>query len=73
MITLRLLNDTVLTSLIRGVAMGMVAHFIGVCVSANLSDCSICWVSAGGGGSAMVWLPISLLSGAEGSPSPQWW
>ena len=29
MITLRLLNDTVLTSLIRGIAMGLVAHFIG--------------------------------------------
>ena len=28
MITLRLLNDTVLTSLIRGISMGLVAHFV---------------------------------------------
>ena len=60
MITLRLLNDTVLTSLIRGVAMGMVAHFIG-----GFVFLPIFLIAAFVGlvpvvGSAMVWLPISL-------------
>ena len=68
MITLRLLNDTVLTSLIRGVAMGMVAHFIG-----GFVFLPIFLIAAFVGlvpvvGSAMVWLPISSIIWSRGEP-----
>ena len=58
-ITLRLLNDTVLTSLIRGVALALVAHFIG-----GFFFLPVFFLGAFIGlvpvvGSAMVWLPLS--------------
>ena len=68
MITLRLLNDTVLTSLIRGVAMGMVSHFV-----AGFVFLPIFLIGAFVGlvpvvGSAMVWLPISSIIWSRGEP-----
>ena len=44
-ITFRLLNDTVLTSLIRGVALAMVAHFIGGFFFSQFFSWSFCWSS----------------------------
>ena len=70
MITLRLLNDTVLTSLIRGVAMGMVAHFVG-----GFAFLPIFLIGAFVGlvpvvGSAMIWLPISSIIWSRGDVIP---
>ena len=67
-ITLRLLNDTVLTSLIRGVALALVAHFIG-----GFFFLPVFFLGAFIGlvpvvGSAMVWLPLSSLVWTRGEP-----
>lgn len=67
-ITLRLLNDTVLTSLIRGVALALVAHFIG-----GFFFLPVFFLGAFIGlvpvvGSAMVWLPLSSLVWTRGDP-----
>ena len=69
MITLRLISDTILTSIIRGVAMGMVAHFIG-----GFFFLPIFLIGAFVGlvpvvGSAMVWLPISSIIWTRGEPT----
>lgn len=68
MITLRLLNDTVLTSLIRGIAMGMVAHFVGgfVFLPIFLIGAFVGLVPVVG--SAMVWLPVSSIIWTRGEP-----
>ena len=68
MITLRLLNDTVLTALIRGVAMGLVAHLIGgfVFLPIFLIGSFVGLVPVVG--SAMVWLPISSIIWGRGEP-----
>jgi predicted PurR-regulated permease PerM len=68
-ITLRLLNDTVLTSLIRGVALALVAHFIG-----GFFFLPVFFLGAFIGlvpvvGSAMVWLPLSSLVWTRGDPA----
>jgi predicted PurR-regulated permease PerM len=67
-ITLRLLNDTVLTSLVRGVALALVAHFIG-----GFFFLPVFFLGAFIGlvpvvGSAMVWLPLSSLVWSRGEP-----
>jgi len=67
-ITLRLLNDTVLTSLIRGVALALIAHFIG-----GFFFLPVFFLGAFIGlvpvvGSAMVWLPLSSLVWSRGEP-----
>ena len=67
-ITFRLLNDTVLTSLIRGVTLAMVAHFIG-----GFFFLPVFFLGAFVGlvpvvGSAMVWLPLSSLVWTRGEP-----
>ena len=67
-ITFSLLNDTVLTSLIRGVALAMVAHFIG-----GFFFLPVFFLGAFVGlvpvvGSAMVWLPLSSLVWTRGEP-----
>lgn len=66
MITLRLLNDTILTSLIRGVALGGVAHFVG-----GFAFLPIFLIGSFVGlvpvvGSAMVWLPVSSIIWSRG-------
>ena len=68
MITLRLLNDTVLTSLIRGIAMGLVAHFVAgfVFLPIFLIGSFVGLVPVVG--SAMVWLPISSVIWGRGEP-----
>ena len=68
MITLRLLNDTVLTSLIRGISMGLVAHFVGgfVFLPIFLIGSFVGLVPVVG--SAMVWLPISSIIWGRGEP-----
>ena len=68
MITLRLLNDTVLTSLIRGISMGMVAHFVGgfVFLPIFLIGAFVGLVPVVG--SAMVWLPVSSIIWTRGEP-----
>lgn len=68
MITLRLLNDTVLTSLIRGISMGTVAHFVGgfVFLPIFLIGSFVGLVPVVG--SAMVWLPISSIIWGRGEP-----
>ena len=67
-ITLRLLNDTVLTSLVRGVALALVAHLIG-----GFFFLPVFFLGAFIGlvpvvGSAMVWLPLSSLVWTKGEP-----
>ena len=67
-ITLRLLNDTVLTSLVRGVALALVAHLIG-----GFFFIPVFFLGAFIGlvpvvGSAMVWLPLSSLVWTKGEP-----
>ncbi len=67
-ITLRLLNDTVLTSLIRGLALAMVAYFVG-----GFFFLPVFFLGAFVGlvpvvGSAMVWLPLSSLVWTRGEP-----
>lgn len=68
MITLRLLNDTVLTALIRGIGMGIVAHFVGgfVFLPIFLIGSFVGLVPVVG--SAMVWLPISSIIWGRGEP-----
>tara|TARA_B100001027_G_scaffold43915_1_gene28369 strand:+ start:2884 stop:4050 length:1167 start_codon:yes stop_codon:yes gene_type:complete len=67
-ITFRLLNDTVLTSLIRGVALALVAHFVGgfFFLPVFLLGAFIGLVPVVG--SAMVWLPLSSLVWGQGKP-----
>lgn len=69
MITLRLLNDTVLTSLIRGISMGLVAHFVAgfVFLPVFLIGSFVGLVPVVG--SAMVWLPISSIIWGRGEPA----
>ena len=67
-ITLRLLSDTVLTSLFRGVALALVAHFVG-----GIFFLPVFFLGAFIGlvpvvGSAMVWLPLSSLVWSRGEP-----
>ena len=67
-IPLRLLNDTVLTSLVRGVALALVAHLIG-----GFFFLPVFFLGAFIGlvpvvGSAMVWLPLSSLVWTKGEP-----
>jgi predicted PurR-regulated permease PerM len=68
MITLRLLNDTVLTSLIRGIAMGIIANFVGgfLFLPVFLIGSFVGLVPVVG--SAMVWLPISSIIWGRGEP-----
>jgi len=68
MITLRLLNDTVLTALSRGIAMGMVAHFIGGFVFLPIFIIGSFVGLVPVVGSAMVWLPISSIIWGRGEP-----
>jgi len=69
MITLRLLNDTVLTSLIRGIAMGMVAHFVGGFVFLPIFIIGSFVGLVPVVGSAMVWLPVSSIIWGRGEPT----
>ena len=67
-ITLRLLSDTVLTSLLRGILLGLVAHFVG-----GFFFLPVFFIGAFVGlvpvvGSAMVWLPLSSLVWTRGEP-----
>ena len=67
-ITLRLLSDTVLTSLLRGVMLALVAHFVG-----GIFFLPVFFLGAFIGlvpvvGSAMVWLPLSSLVWSRGEP-----
>jgi len=68
MITLRLLNDTVLTALSRGISMGMVAHFIGGFVFLPIFIIGSFVGLVPVVGSAMVWLPISSIIWGRGEP-----
>ena len=68
MITLRLLSDTVLTSIIRGISMGMVAHFIGGFVFLPIFIIGSFVGLVPVVGSAMVWLPISSIIWSRGEP-----
>ena len=67
-ITFRLLNDTVLTSLIRGLALALVAHFVGgfFFLPVFLLGAFVGLVPVVG--SAMVWLPLSSLVWGQGKP-----
>jgi len=67
-ITLRLLSDTVLTSLIRGTALALVAHFVGgfFFIPVFLLGAFVGLVPVVG--SAMVWLPLSSLVWSRGEP-----
>ena len=67
-ITFRLLNDTVLTSLIRGLALALVGHFIGgfFFLPVFLLGAFVGLVPVVG--SAMVWLPLSSLVWGRGEP-----
>jgi predicted PurR-regulated permease PerM len=67
-ITLRLLSDTVLTSLVRGIMLALVAYFVG-----GFFFLPIFFIGAFFGlvpvvGSAMVWLPLSSLVWTRGEP-----
>ncbi len=67
-ITLRLLSDTVLTALLRGVMIALVASFLG-----DFLFLPVFFLGAFIGlvpvvGSAMVWLPLSSLVWTSGSP-----
>ena len=67
-ITLRLLNDTLLTSIFRGLCLALVAHFV-----AGFFFLPIFLLGAFVGlvpvvGSAMVWLPLSSLVWTRGEP-----
>jgi len=67
-ITLRLLSDTVLTSLIRGIVLALVAYFVG-----GFFFLPVFFLGAFVGlvpvvGSAMVWLPLSSLVWTRGEP-----
>ena len=67
-ITFRLLNDTVLTSLIRGLSLALVAHFVGgfFFLPVFLLGAFVGLVPVVG--SAMVWLPLSSLVWGQGKP-----
>jgi len=67
-ITLRLLSDTVLTSIFRGVGLAVVAHFIGgfFFLPVFLLGAFVGLVPVVG--SAMVWLPLSSLVWSRGEP-----
>ena len=67
-ITLRLLSDTVLTSLVRGIMLALVAYFVG-----GFFFLPVFFIGAFFGlvpvvGSAMVWLPLSSLVWTRGEP-----
>ena len=67
-ITLRLLSDTVLTSLVRGIILALVASFVG-----GFFFLPVFFIGAFIGlvpvvGSAMVWLPLSSLVWTRGEP-----
>lgn len=68
-ITLRLLSDTILTSLLRGVAMGLTAHWV-----AGFPFLPIFIIGSFVGlvpvvGSAMVWLPVSSIVWGRDEPA----
>ena len=67
-ITLRLLSDTVLTSIFRGVGLALVAHLIGgfFFLPVFLLGAFVGLVPVVG--SAMVWLPLSSLVWSRGEP-----
>ena len=67
-ITFRLLNDTVLTSVIRGLALALVGHFVGgfFFLPVFLLGAFVGLVPVVG--SAMVWLPLSSLVWGRGEP-----
>ena len=67
-ITLRLLSDTVLTSIFRGVGLALVSHFIGgfFFLPVFLLGAFVGLVPVVG--SAMVWLPLSSLVWSRGEP-----
>jgi predicted PurR-regulated permease PerM len=67
-ITLRLLSDTILTSLFRGVGLALVAHLIGgfFFLPVFLLGAFVGLVPVVG--SAMVWLPLSSLVWSRGEP-----
>tara|TARA_B100002019_G_scaffold143367_1_gene123581 strand:+ start:1734 stop:2897 length:1164 start_codon:yes stop_codon:yes gene_type:complete len=67
-ITLRLLSDTVLTSMIRGTILALIAHFVGgfFFLPVFLLGGFIGLVPVVG--SAMVWLPLSSLVWTRGEP-----
>ena len=67
-ITFRLLSDTVLTSVFRGLSLGLVAYFIG-----GFFFLPVFFLGSFAGlvpvvGSAMIWLPLSSLVWSKGEP-----
>ena len=67
-ITLRLLSDTVLTSIFRGLALGLVAYFVG-----GFFFLPVLFLGSFAGlvpvvGSAMIWLPLASLVWSRGEP-----
>jgi predicted PurR-regulated permease PerM len=68
-ITLRLLNDTLLTSIFRGLSLGLVAYFIG-----GFFFLPVFFLGSFAGlvpvvGSAMIWLPLASLVWTRGEPA----
>lgn len=67
-ITLRLLSDTLLTSIFRGLALGLVAYFVG-----GFFFLPVFFLGSFAGlvpvvGSAMIWLPLASLVWSRGEP-----
>ena len=67
-ITLRLLSDTLLTSIFRGLALGIVAYFVG-----GFFFLPVFFLGSFAGlvpvvGSAMIWLPLASLVWTRGEP-----
>ena len=67
-ITLRLLSDTLLTSIFRGLSLGLVAYFVG-----GFFFLPVFFLGSFAGlvpvvGSAMIWLPLSSLVWSRGEP-----
>jgi predicted PurR-regulated permease PerM len=67
-ITLRLLSDTLLTSIFRGLSLGLVAYFIG-----GFFFLPVFFLGSFAGlvpvvGSAMIWLPLASLVWSRGEP-----
>ena len=68
-ITLRLLSDTLLTSIFRGLSLGLVAYFIG-----GFFFLPVFFLGSFAGlvpvvGSAMIWLPLASLVWTRGEPA----
>jgi predicted PurR-regulated permease PerM len=67
-ITLRLLSDTLLTSIFRGLSLGLVAYFVG-----GFFFLPVFFLGSFAGlvpvvGSAMIWLPLASLVWSRGEP-----